>query len=66
MIQFFRLSNDNYLVFSREIRIFSDEIGVFRPWKILFRFLEITKRHGLEIGGAFFPFQKGGLTHHLN
>jgi len=32
--------------------------GFFGPWKTLFRFLEITKRHGLEIGGAFFPFSK--------
>ena len=32
--------------------------GFFRPWKAFFRFLEITKRHGLEIGGTFFPFSK--------
>ncbi len=38
------ISNDNCLVFSPEIRIISDEFGVFRPWKALFRFLEITKR----------------------
>ena len=33
-------------------------IAFFRPWKALFRFLEIIKRHGLQIGGAF---QKGTI-----
>ncbi len=61
MIQFFRsLSNDNNTFFSpREIRITSlMNFGFFRSLKALIRFLEITQRYGLEIGGAFYPFFK--------
>ena len=57
---FFRLSIDNFWFFlSRNSNhLFKDELWFFQTLEGLFRFLEITKRHGLEIGGAFFPFFK--------
>jgi hypothetical protein len=45
-------------VFLEKVESSQMNFEFFRPWKALFRFLEITKRHGLEIGGAFFPFSK--------
>ena len=59
MILFLSIVRRQFLVFSREIRIILRmNLGFFQTLEGLFRFLEITKRHGLEIGGAFFPFSK--------
>ena len=59
---FSRLSGDNYWLFLEKFESSLKMNYGFQTSEGLFRFPEITKRHGLETGGAFSSFSKGWVN----
>jgi hypothetical protein len=59
---FSRLSEDNYWLFLEKFESSLKMNYGFQTSEGLFRFPEITKRHGLETGGAFSSFSKGWVN----